>query len=742
MIYLGDQDTIEGVVVYGDDKEFHKFYLIPEQPRFRLDERGRPIFKFLKYRYPVDRPDGKKGGGFVSFDVEFSVAEGKMDLIREVLQKRVNTKAQELNVFPIPSVQIGFVNYTEGTCHLNIQDEEDGLIEKVFDAGKPSLYGKNIANFFIELSQFGAEVFEKALQGQGGFIGVVYDLYFDMKLPPVKVEASFNASAFYSFVQDIEIDDRDCDEDDYRETVNEVMNQSEARHIMVDPGSSQVEREVLDSIRTWVQKSLDEAATRMMIESLPVEDPADARKWYQENSKEDIRKVVTRNRISNFKLSYSEEAVVSNNIVPQGVLPNITGLTDYDGNPIVWEDYAQVIDLDDDFFKQVRVAARINADFDNLPLHSVELKLRYAGDPMNVLNSDIEGEYIFQNAEDVAEFASYIVENEGEYEYSYRVNYLGAAKSFESQTFRVDIAEGQLTVNVDDMGLLQVQVAPGDLNFNQVDQVHLTLQYEDQDNGVDLFEQQFILDPDNLYHQFEEIIFAKREKSYKYKCKYFMKDGKEYQVDLKKGNSNTLYINDPFSGTKKIGIRAAGDLDLEIKQIFVDFVYEEKDNGYKQSASITLNRDTPFSDWTFPVVDESLGEVSYSGSIEYMDDTVEEIKSTPTDKSTPLVGEKIKDVMTIKVLAYLAGLDKDVDMIHVKLEHMKENGEKKQKEMTFTSGVTKKMEESWKVKLADKDATKYSWTATYYYLTDTGLTTKVVGPNPGTDLTLILVEPQ
>lgn len=49
MLYLNNQRVIENVLVYGDDKEFNVFYPIPEQPRFRLDDKGRPIFKFTAY---------------------------------------------------------------------------------------------------------------------------------------------------------------------------------------------------------------------------------------------------------------------------------------------------------------------------------------------------------------------------------------------------------------------------------------------------------------------------------------------------------------------------------------------------------------------------------------------------------------------------------------------------------------------------------------------------------------------
>ena len=66
---LGNQMQIEGLSVFGDDSRRNAFYVLPNAPRFRIDpDTKKPVFKFIKYKLPVDRPDGKKGGGFVIFD--------------------------------------------------------------------------------------------------------------------------------------------------------------------------------------------------------------------------------------------------------------------------------------------------------------------------------------------------------------------------------------------------------------------------------------------------------------------------------------------------------------------------------------------------------------------------------------------------------------------------------------------------------------------------------------------------
>src|SRR4030095_3755261 len=88
MLKIDEVQEIEGMNVYPDDSQRHKFYIIPNAPRFRL-EKGKPVFEFIKYRNPVDRPGGKKGGGFLIFDSEFVVPEEKLPKIKAALDAQL-----------------------------------------------------------------------------------------------------------------------------------------------------------------------------------------------------------------------------------------------------------------------------------------------------------------------------------------------------------------------------------------------------------------------------------------------------------------------------------------------------------------------------------------------------------------------------------------------------------------------------------------------------------------------------
>lgn len=733
MLYIGHTETLEGVQIYGDDKEFNKFYILPEQPRFRVDERGRPIFKFLKYRFPVDRPDGRKGGGFVAFDVEFTTPDEKLNRIKQTLANRVRVEAERRGLREIPQVVLSTIHYKDGTTSLNISDADGVLVQRISHVGKPSLFGKNISTYSLELTPEGATLFEQALQGQGGFVSVVYDLTFSAKLPPLKVNASFHASSFYSFFQEIDVEERFWAEDDYSETLREFMHQSESQRITVE-APPDIDPKIVEEVRQWATRSLTEATERLMLEALPGEDPEAARKLYSEMDIEDVRRTILRHRISDFYLTYNESSTVDYRKLPQGRLPNITTMVDRDGNPIIWEDYAQEVDLDDPFFRQLRVNVHVNADFEELPIHSVEVKLNYQGRPMALLGEGPDGEYRFTSPDDMGHFASYVENDNWKYTYNYQVNYRGAARIFQSDTVETD--ESVLTVNVDDMGILLVDIAPGDLNFGQVRQAQLILRYEDPDNGVHPVEQHFILDQQHPTHRFQKVIFARRARPYQYRVKYFMLDGKEYEMDWAEGESQTLYVNDPFSNTKRIGVRAAGDLDNEIDTIFVDLKYTDEGNNYTQSTSIALSKRQPFFDWEFPVIDENAGVVTYAGSIVYKDSTIVEIPETVTTSSTPIIGEAIADRLSILVLADLVDFSA-VRLARLELNYRDDgNGVLERKDFVFAANRPK--EQTWNLKLKNKAQVEYEWEATYFMANGSRLSE---GPTLTDDLTVILTTP-
>lgn len=91
MLQWDKVETINGLTVYADDSSSTTWYALPNNPRFRVDN-GKPVFKFIKYKLPIEHASGKKGGGFLICDVEFGLNEAEEAALREVLQERVDAR--------------------------------------------------------------------------------------------------------------------------------------------------------------------------------------------------------------------------------------------------------------------------------------------------------------------------------------------------------------------------------------------------------------------------------------------------------------------------------------------------------------------------------------------------------------------------------------------------------------------------------------------------------------------------
>jgi hypothetical protein len=692
------------VTVWQDDARYDVFYALPQSPRFRI-QNGRPVVAEIIYRLPIPRSDGRRGGGYVMFDTELAIADENLRTLMQALDARVTEEHQRRQLpGPPPPAQLGSMTFTKGTVKLLL--EKDGvLIENVKSAGKPSFYGPNVATFAVELTPEGAAVFNAAMKGEGAsLVSVVYDLSFWVKLPPLTADVWFNASQFYSFYQSIDTDWSLWGEDDYRETIREQFLESQSGGTVVNfdftlPDPEQ-DKKLKDKIRDWAQRTLEDMVEKAMIESIaPV--PEDKRNI--PDGIEDVTRDITVTKAKSFRQTFRENGAAEWNLAPQGNLGSVSGMKDGQGRPLDWDDFTTLVDADHPFFRTLNVTIQTNADFERLGLFSIEVKVQYRAGATSKVQ-----EFRFLNSSDVGKFETFIENDVRSYKYSYQVNYKGSAQAYQSPEITTD--ETQLTINVDDLGCLIVDIKPGDINFDQVAQALLTMRYED--TGVPRLEQQFVITKDHPEHRLHKVIMQPWRKPYTYQLKYFMQGGQEYTVKAASGLSPDLFIGDPFSGTRTIAVRAMGNLDTDIDTIFADLKYTDEINGYTQTRSVALSRTQPFVDWSFPAIDPALGKIVYSGNVKFKNGQFEAIPETATTQNTVLIGKRVEDLLTVEVLADLLDFTV-IKLAKVSLKYEDPaNGINIQKDLIFKP--TEHAAVTWIVELKTRGRREYQWRAQYF----------------------------
>lgn len=704
MLKLESQDVVGQTAYWADDRDPLQYYALPGEPTIAIRD-GKPVFKYVKYRNPIDRPGGVKGGGLLVMQAELALPAKDEAEIRRRIGERL--RAQGIPASQANNVKLGRPGITRGKVNLIVAGEGGGLlVQKVHAPTAPSLFGNNAVSIAVELNEFGAPVFEAALKGQGASLVIVgYELGFSAKLPQAHIVGTWNASAFAHFSQTINEDWHYLAEDSYEETVSDYLFKSESTLVewleqpTADGMTADQREKMLANIEDSVNRQLQEGIKRNILEVIPPESrDVEA---LRERGIEDIKRTVNSGRVASVRVEYKAEKVVEIPANPNAPLPAFGSMV-VGGKALKFDDYAITVDADDPFFKSFGALFMINADFADLPIANVIAQVSYKGKT----GQGAAKTYTFKKPEDQYRFEAFYDGGDGEFTYSYDVSYKGQSKVFKSGPLK---SKADVSLNVGDLGVWKVDIDVGDIDFEEVKQAQLTCFYKDGDIKK---ERTFIIDDKARSHKIREVIFKPRTEAWTYKVKYIMKDGREITVSDGTSDGDQLFVNDPFSAMRTISIRTKGDFVNRIDQVFLDFEYEDSANGYRQSQSFAFSQDgVRFTDWSFPVVNEKLGTLKLRGQISYRDgSTPFEIPEKVVIGNVVMEGEDVLQ-LNVELVADLLDWEK-LKLVMVKLSYEDLlNGINETDSIRLVEGTTP---DPWLVNIKDKTKTEYDVKAQYF----------------------------
>lgn len=704
MLLLESQDIVGQTAYWEDDSNPLQFYALPGEPTLAIRE-GKAVFKYVKYRNPIDRPGGIKGGGLLVMQAELALPATDEAEIRRRIGDRL--RARGISAAQAQNVKIGRPLITRGKVTVAVMGEGgNALVQKVVVPSPPSLFGNNAVSIGVELNEFGAPVFEAALKGQGaGLVIVGYELGYSAKLPKAHIVGTWDASAFQHFKQEINEDWSYWGEDDYEEKISDYLHKSETQKLewLLQPPPAGMDaashQKMIDLIEDSVRRQLDEGIKRNILEAIPPES-RDVEKL-RERGLEDVTRTVDTTRIASVRVEYEASKVVEMPANPNAPLPAFGAIT-VNGKALKWEDYAITVDADDPFFKSFAANFMVNADFADLPIASVIAQVSYKGPT----GQGVQKTYTFRKPEDLYRFEAFLDGGDGEFTYSYTVNYRGESEVYRSPQLK---SKSDVSINVGDLGIWKVDIAVGDINFEEVSQAQLICTYAD--GGVTL-ERQFTITPDATSHRIREVIFKPLSQPWKYRLKYFMKGGREITVAEATSAGDQLYVNDPFSAMRTVSIRTKGDFATTIDQLFLDFEYEDTANGYRQTASFAFSQDgVRFTDWSFPVISEKQGTLKYRGHIVYRDGRPPvEIPEKVVTGNTVLEGEDVLQLKVELVTDLLDWAQLKLVMLTLKYED-RLNGISETDSVRLVEGA---MPDPWTVNIKDRTKADYSVAARFF----------------------------
>jgi hypothetical protein len=709
MLKLESQDVVGQTAYWEDDADPLQYYALPGEPTLAIRD-GRPVFKYVKYRSPIDRPGGVKAGALVVMQAELALPAKDEQEIRNRIAERLRARGFEAS--QANNVRIGRPLINRGKVTIVVMDQSTGsegggmLVQKITVPTPPSLFGNNAVSIGVELSELGAPVFEAGMKTPGSSLVIVgYELGYSAKLPKAHIVGTWDASAYMHFFQQIEERSHWYADDDYEERINDSLHKSDTQKIewILQPPPAGMDasqhQKMIDTIEDSVRRQLDEAIKRNVLEAIPPES-RDVEK-IRERGFDDIVRQVDVSRTASVRVEYAAAKVVEMPANPNAPLPGFLSLQ-VDGKAVKWEDYAITVDADDPFFRSFAAAFMVNADFEDLPIASVIVQVSYKG-PQGQGRSET---YTFRKPEDIERFEAFLDGGDGVFEYSYTVNYEGESDTYKSPPIK---SKSDVSINVGDLGIWKVDIDVGDINFDQVEQAQLKLVYQDGDVRR---ERQFTMTKDARKHQVREVIFKPRTQPWTYEVKYFLKDGREISVPPETSEGEQLYVNDPFSANRTISIRTKGDFENTIDTLFLDFVYADDQNNYKQEKSFAFSAaGHRFEDWTFPVISERAGKLTYTGTIVYKDGRPPfAIAEKTVTSNTVLEGEDVLQ-LSVELLPDLIDWSQ-AKLVTVTLAYADGvNGIDESDTFTLRSGVAP---QTWTVKIKDKSKNRYQVTSRFF----------------------------
>jgi len=176
MLSLLDPVEFENTVIFRDDADSRKFYLLPDQPQIPLDDEGNPEFLFIKFIKDVDAAgDSSKdlGGGLLQFRSTLTLDPARKQKIVDALTQRLQQdKAAGKKPFgnSIDSTEPLLANplWTTGKTMLGtFKPSDTGLVRYATDGAPVDLAGNLGASATLQLDQDGAEIFWSAFQSKG-----------------------------------------------------------------------------------------------------------------------------------------------------------------------------------------------------------------------------------------------------------------------------------------------------------------------------------------------------------------------------------------------------------------------------------------------------------------------------------------------------------------------------------------------------------------------------------------------
>jgi hypothetical protein len=648
MLLVPAHSVIDDVTVFADDQLFYVFYLIPGTPSVRLDKNGDPVFMLVEYAISDEdrqaHPELPTGGGYLTFDAALLVTPETMAKIETTLQHEVDAEWQRrktgtpdeqasqgvAGTTASPTVSFDSPTWTKGTVSFDAP-QSSALVNARVAEGTPSLLAGSDAAFNLDLTPAGAAFMQQTLTAAGGAgatdltpIQVVYDLSFWARLPPVGIIVTADSEKVYQYVRK-QLDGQGIDwcttyDFDHTDIENATLSASGAITVSIEQGAASLPQETVNQLRDYALELVKQMISSSFFTSVPPHPnngdmppsggDGESRKWLVEQYDDTTM---------NLNVHLEQRSVVEWQVHPQGTLETFLG--GVPANELT--KYVRRITLDDPFFENLEVTARAFADF-SAGIEYVRVDLAYG--PSDQKTTSLTFTDSSPQTWKVA-----LIGTERSYRYRTAVAFAGQGEPTPSDWSTTDLP----TINVQaGSGAVDVTVLAGDIDWPSVEQVQVTIAYEDLALGIPRQEGTVILTSGNQEGEYTRKVYKPVNQQARWTARFALSSGEVDDLPEQPVPGPQIVVNQDSASVLRVNLLPAGNGWSDIVRVNVDL---RLDDPGATPATIDLESIDQFKVWTAHLKDKTKRDYQYRWTASYKSGELRQTDwQTITDGSTTL----------------------------------------------------------------------------------------------------------
>lgn len=637
MLTLTQPLTLRGFSIFRDDVSPYQFYVLPDQPRVATELRNGtavPIFSLIVYRQDEDRirdPDPSKdvGGGIMTFTAELSIADAEFKRLEREIRVKVFPELDPDEA--AAQITLSYVPFLEGKVRIAVAGEteetadDNEFVRSEVGTGKVSGIGNNRKAVMVKLSQKGAALFSQLDRLATLPVNIEYDLSYEHRLKGVTMRVWSNATSSYTLTKTfmtVNYTDYDgYDEERDRRSIDRLTEELVRNHAMgveVIPYTSEVDDDSLMALEKFGFDMLNREIERLVQAGPPAQEMRD--------STFDLSSYIS-TASNEFNFTLDRTMVLTRPHLASANLANV-----FQGRP---QDFITFVDLRTGFFTWIEVPIRVNANFERLPIHSVNVTVVYERERIGTGEHEEQLKtFNFSDPSAIQTFRAYANRLEDlRYRWRTEVHFKGGTEMFQTELSEPR-SDNFLVVDAAAVGILEVDVGLGTVDLEKLPRVVVTLRVHSTKLNSTL-EKSFVLKEGTESVWWVEVTHEESSE-YEYQVEWMRADGTRFSDPWRKSSSSRLRLNAPTPDRLTVTVVPSGDFKKDVEQVLCSLRYRDEANNYFVEGAFTFHDSKEVQTWSVDLADPTLRDYEYRYEIVYKNALVE---SHPEDRNTWFKGE-------------------------------------------------------------------------------------------------------